>query len=131
MWQSPHLAGMNSKMGKECIGTLEVEETPPAEDAVVPSGALHHPHKGQEVGSSGGTPSMVQDPPAEDAVMHSGGSHHPHKDPELVGLTLLTLLLTWELSEASVEHMLSHRTLHMVKLRTAVKYHLLSIGGTS
>ncbi|KAF9506040.1 hypothetical protein BS47DRAFT_1399831 [Hydnum rufescens UP504] len=81
---------------------------PPAEDAVVPSGALHHPREGQELGSGGGTPSMVQDPPAEDAVMHSGASRHPHEDPELVGSTLPTLLLTWELSEASVEHMSSN-----------------------
>ncbi|KAF9518952.1 hypothetical protein BS47DRAFT_1388625 [Hydnum rufescens UP504] len=78
---------------------------PPAEDAVVPSGALHHPHEGQELGSGGGTPSMVQDPPAEDAVMHSGASRRPREDPELVGSTLPTLLLTWELSEASVEHL--------------------------
>ncbi|KAF9502912.1 hypothetical protein BS47DRAFT_1369927 [Hydnum rufescens UP504] len=78
---------------------------PPAEDAVVPSGVLHHPRKGQELGSGGGTPSMVQDPPAEDAMMHSGASCRPHEDPELVGLTLLTLLLTWELSEASVEYL--------------------------
>ncbi|KAF9508996.1 hypothetical protein BS47DRAFT_1365536 [Hydnum rufescens UP504] len=78
---------------------------PPAEDAVVPSGALHHPREGQELGSGGGTPSMVQDPPAEDAVMHSGASRRPREDPELVGSTLPTLLLTWELSEASVEHL--------------------------
>jgi hypothetical protein len=82
---------------------------PPAEDAVTPSGALHHPCKGQELGSGNGTPSMVQDPPAEDAMMHSGVSHCPRKDPELVGSlpastmsSLLTILLTWELSEASV-----------------------------
>ncbi|KAF9510917.1 hypothetical protein BS47DRAFT_1364241 [Hydnum rufescens UP504] len=80
---------------------------PPAEDAVVPSGALHHPREGQELGSGGGTPSMVQDPPAEDAVMHSGASRRPREDPELVGSTLPTLLLTWELSEASVERMSS------------------------
>jgi hypothetical protein len=125
---------------------------PPAEDAVMPSGALHHPREGQELGSGNGTPSMVQDPPAEDATMHSGVLRHPHKDPELVGSlpvstasSLSTILLTWELSEASVGfHQLvsqlpclmyfdprSHRTLHKDKLRTAVKYHLPSIGGIS
>ncbi|KAF9512961.1 hypothetical protein BS47DRAFT_1362851 [Hydnum rufescens UP504] len=96
---------MNSKMGKECIETLEPCLRPPAEDAVVPSGALHHPCEGQELGSGSGTPSMVQDPPAEDAMMHSGVSCRPREDPELVGSTLPTLLLTWELSEASVEHL--------------------------
>ncbi|KAF9511795.1 hypothetical protein BS47DRAFT_1363562 [Hydnum rufescens UP504] len=78
---------------------------PPAEDAVVPSGALHHPCEGQELGSGSGTPSMVQYTPAEDAMMHSGVLCHPRKDPELVGSTLLTLLFTWELSEASVEYL--------------------------
>jgi hypothetical protein len=82
---------------------------PPAEDAVMPSGALHHPCEGQELGSGNRTPSMVQDPPAEDATMHSGVLHCPHKDPELVGSLLAsttsplsTILLTWELSESSV-----------------------------
>ncbi|KAF9513643.1 hypothetical protein BS47DRAFT_1362352 [Hydnum rufescens UP504] len=114
---------MNSRTGKECIETLERSDgskfqtvlmslsstshvyDPPAEDAVVPSGALHHPCEGQELGSGSGTPSMVQDPPAEDAMMHSGVLRHPREDPELVDSTLPTLLLTWELSQASVEYL--------------------------
>ncbi|KAF9504172.1 hypothetical protein BS47DRAFT_1401681 [Hydnum rufescens UP504] len=109
-----------------CLPNTSHVLRPPAEDAVVPSGALHHPREGQELGSGGGTPSMVQDPPAEDAVMHSGASRHPREDPELVGSTLPTLLLTWELSEASVE--LEPRSPDALSQRYALLYAARHVG---
>ena len=82
---------------------------PPAEDAVVPSGALHHPHEGQELGCSDEDTFMVQDPPAGDAMMPSRVLCCPCEDPELVGSALPTsnvsslsaLLLTWELGSSA------------------------------
>ncbi|KAF9506059.1 hypothetical protein BS47DRAFT_1367613 [Hydnum rufescens UP504] len=104
---------------------------PPAEDAATPSGALHHPHEGWQLGCS--DDSMVQDPPAGDAVIPSGVSHRPREDQELVSsvlptwnvVSLSTLLITWELLESSAEH-IYHRTLDVGGLRTAVEDHPLS-----